>query len=34
MKIWPVEKAVGNIKSKGPQLVSPINEEAGAATLL
>jgi putative SOS response-associated peptidase YedK len=24
LKIWPVDKAVGNVRNKGPQLMMPI----------
>ena len=27
LKIWPVDKAVGNVKNKGQQLVMPLNDE-------
>jgi putative SOS response-associated peptidase YedK len=30
LKIWPVDKAVGNVKNKGPQLIKPVNDGAPA----
>jgi hypothetical protein len=25
LKIWPVDNAVGNVRNKGPQLITPIS---------
>jgi putative SOS response-associated peptidase YedK len=28
IKIWPIDKAVGNVKNKGPQLIMPVDDGA------
>ncbi len=33
LKIWPVDKAVGNVRNKGPQLIAPLND-GGAPALV
>ena len=29
LKIWPVDKTVGNLRNNGPQLILPVLSEAG-----